>query len=133
MSLNVDKLVGINPTTIAITKGDLIEVLPKATNIVNAELDWFSKLVEARDYNEACKWMAVGKNVNVYVPEKQYRYGIPMRNVSRIAGMVAIPQNNASFVNYLVDAKKAGQIQNVQIKMDNDLSNIQPNIWYLSF
>ena len=127
-ALNVSRAGGLSATTAAVTHG-----LTDTTAIVNAELAWFSKLIEVKDYTEACNWMAVRKSVKIYVPDKQYKYGIPMRNVSRLQGKVAIPQNNASFVNYLVDAQKAGQIQSVQLKMDNDLSNLQPNIWYLSF
>jgi hypothetical protein len=127
-ALNISRAGGVGATTSAVEQS-----LQKSTDIVNAELDWFSKLIGAKDYAEACSWMAVRKNVNVYVPEKQYKYGIPMRNVSRITGKVAIPQNNASFINYLADAQKAGQIQNVQLRADNDLSTIQPGVWYLSF
>jgi len=124
----VDAVGGVGATALAVT-----QMKPKVTAQVNAELDWFCQLIDAKSFAEACSWMSMRKQVIINVPETQYKYGIPSRSTARIAGKVAIPEDNASFVNYLVDAYKFGEIHNVQLKMDSDLSNTQSSVQYLSF
>jgi len=118
------------------TGADALKVLqmqPIITEKVNAELDWFCHLLDTSTFPEACNWMAVRNGAVIAAPDKQYKYGIPSRSVTRTTGKIAIPEDNASFVNYLVDARKAGEINKVQLKAANDLNDIRAEIQYLSF
>ena len=120
------------PGAIGSDEAALLQIRAQAEQQVNAELAWFCRLIDAATFPDACTWMAQKRTVSISDPTRQYQYGIPSRVLTRIEGKVAIPEDNASVVNYLADACKNGQISKVQLKTDHDLSTLQGGVLYLA-